>query len=205
MCLSCMAKVETVIQQFLPHYSLVRATVDAPGFKAGQFGLVMADGPTFIFDSKELIEDPYQDDPEDDDPVWDDEVLYDQMHQHIEYVDRMEEELKGDPLDGWRLVNDCIAVSYVIEDSGRLACWLTNRIVRMLAEVREKSEEYADTSGKSMECVKCGRNSETVERRRQNTKYAQEERNWVVACEECFKEIEEYWAEMWEDYYCDRL
>jgi hypothetical protein len=38
-------------------------------------------------------------------------------------------------------------------------------------------------------------------RRRQNTAYVEDERNWVVACDDCFEEIEEYWNKMWREYY----
>ncbi len=38
-------------------------------------------------------------------------------------------------------------------------------------------------------------------RRRQNTNYTDDSRNWIVACDECFEEIEEHWAEMWREYY----
>jgi hypothetical protein len=38
-------------------------------------------------------------------------------------------------------------------------------------------------------------------RRRQNTAYADDERNWVVLCDECFAENEEHWHEMWAEYY----
>lgn len=38
-------------------------------------------------------------------------------------------------------------------------------------------------------------------RTRQNTKYVEEESNWNTLCEECQKETDEYWADMWSDYY----
>ena len=44
-----------------------------------------------------------------------------------------------------------------------------------------------------------------VIRRRQNTQYIQEESNWVTCCDECFEEVEEYWAERWAEYYNGRL
>lgn len=44
-----------------------------------------------------------------------------------------------------------------------------------------------------------------VVRRRQNTQYTQEESNWVTCCEECFAEIEDYWAERWAEYWNGRL
>lgn len=51
----------------------------------------------------------------------------------------------------------------------------------------------------------CGRCMPNVIRRRQNTQYMHEESNWVTCCDECFEEIEEYWAERWAEYYNGRL
>jgi hypothetical protein len=38
-----------------------------------------------------------------------------------------------------------------------------------------------------------------------NTAYVNEEDNYTYACDPCFEEIEEYWAEMWAEYYSGRL
>ena len=40
-----------------------------------------------------------------------------------------------------------------------------------------------------------------VKRRRQNTAYEDDESNFVVACKNCFEEIQEYWAERWAEYH----
>lgn len=37
--------------------------------------------------------------------------------------------------------------------------------------------------------------------RRQNTAYHKISDNYIVACDCCFKEIEDNWSEMWADYY----
>ena len=49
-------------------------------------------------------------------------------------------------------------------------------------------------------CDKCGRCDETVQLSRQNTQYADDSSNYVKACPECFKEIQDYWSERWDDY-----
>lgn len=41
------------------------------------------------------------------------------------------------------------------------------------------------------------------ERYRQNTQYVEEDRNWVTLCPKCRKENDEYWSQMWSDYYSD--
>ncbi len=38
-------------------------------------------------------------------------------------------------------------------------------------------------------------------RRPQNTRYVDEERNWVILCDECMKANRAHWDEMWSDYY----
>lgn len=37
--------------------------------------------------------------------------------------------------------------------------------------------------------------------RRQNTAYQNNNYNYIIACDEEFKRIEEYWGEMWNEYY----
>ena len=36
-------------------------------------------------------------------------------------------------------------------------------------------------------------------RRRQNTAYCDDERNWVRMCDQCFQENQKYWEEMWQE------
>jgi hypothetical protein len=43
--------------------------------------------------------------------------------------------------------------------------------------------------------------SEEATRRRQDTRYVDDERNFVTLCDRCFEECEKHWAEMWEEYY----
>ena len=57
------------------------------------------------------------------------------------------------------------------------------------------SEEQLECTGMYNPCDKPGK------RRRQNTQYADDERNWVIMCDDCFAENEEYWRGMWADYY----
>jgi hypothetical protein len=56
-----------------------------------------------------------------------------------------------------------------------------------------------------MICPKCEQEDESVTRRRMNTQYVDEESNYITVCGDCYAEIEEYWAEMWEQYYEGRL
>lgn len=43
--------------------------------------------------------------------------------------------------------------------------------------------------------------SMNAKRRPQNTRYCDEERNWVTLCDDCMKLNRAYWADMWADYY----
>jgi hypothetical protein len=40
---------------------------------------------------------------------------------------------------------------------------------------------------------------------RQNTAYIDEERNWTHLCSECQIVNDEYWSDMWSDYYSSRI
>lgn len=48
-------------------------------------------------------------------------------------------------------------------------------------------------------CIVCKKKGAT--KRRQNTAYVEDEKNWVVMCDSCFEENEAYWQERWEEYY----
>lgn len=50
-------------------------------------------------------------------------------------------------------------------------------------------------------CPICGERRKDVESRRQNTAYVNDESNFVTSCGECYEEIQEYWAERWQEYY----
>lgn len=50
-------------------------------------------------------------------------------------------------------------------------------------------------------CQCCGQASKHIGRRRTNTKYKDDNSNWLISCRPCFEKAEEYWAERWADYY----
>ena len=49
----------------------------------------------------------------------------------------------------------------------------------------------------------CERHDAT--RHRQNTRYVEDDRNWVILCPKCMEENEKYWKQMWLDYHYDCL
>lgn len=50
-------------------------------------------------------------------------------------------------------------------------------------------------------CQHCGRLG--ARRRRQLTRYMDDERNYATLCDECHKEASEDWQERWEDYWAN--
>ena len=63
--------------------------------------------------------------------------------------------------------------------------------------------EYDDILGEVNKCNRCGKpNAITYHQR---TMYVNEEDNWVTLCELCKEENDEYWDEMWKEYYRECL
>ncbi len=59
---------------------------------------------------------------------------------------------------------------------------------------------------KKQTCPCCGdTESLTVERRRTNTAYHDDTKNWETSCIHCFKEHWGMMQELWDDYYASRL
>ena len=52
-----------------------------------------------------------------------------------------------------------------------------------------------------MKCIMCKEDKPDVRRRRQNTAYVEDERNFVILCDDCNETNEAYWKEQWEDFY----
>ena len=52
-----------------------------------------------------------------------------------------------------------------------------------------------------MRCNKCERDKPDVRNRRQASAYPNDESNFAPLCDECQKEADEYWKEMWNEYY----
>jgi hypothetical protein len=52
-----------------------------------------------------------------------------------------------------------------------------------------------------LKCAGCGVVSDEVVVYRQNTRYVDEQQNYVAICPPCQEQNDEYWAGMWADYY----
>lgn len=51
----------------------------------------------------------------------------------------------------------------------------------------------------TLTCKMCG--AKNANHNRQRTAYVNDDMNWADLCPECQKEADEYWDEMWSDYY----
>lgn len=54
-----------------------------------------------------------------------------------------------------------------------------------------------------VQCPCCKRTVRGVKRRRTNTRYVNDERNFILSCLSCYRDEEAYWAERWAEYYAD--
>ena len=52
-----------------------------------------------------------------------------------------------------------------------------------------------------MICQHCKKEKPDVRRTRQHTQYADDDRNFVILCGRCREENDEYWNDMWAEYY----
>ncbi len=68
----------------------------------------------------------------------------------------------------------------------RLKSWLHHKLMSLGLPI---------CCGANQPCFRKGK------RRRQNTAYSDDERNWVTACDDCMVIIQERWDDMWDDYY----
>lgn len=50
-------------------------------------------------------------------------------------------------------------------------------------------------------CPACGKIKLSIKTVRQNTAYVDDFKNYFRGCEDCREQNDEYWAEMWNDYY----
>lgn len=71
-----------------------------------------------------------------------------------------------------------------------LVCWSIYKPMNTTKEQRSRCDGWDGP---------CERMDAT--RQRQNTKYVEDERNWVTLCPQCMKANDAYWADMWADLY----
>ncbi len=57
------------------------------------------------------------------------------------------------------------------------------------------------TDLENLTCDRCQVGDDTVTLHRQRTHYYDDASNWVTLCSDCRTDNDEYWDEMWADYY----
>jgi hypothetical protein len=68
--------------------------------------------------------------------------------------------------------------------------------VKMIhAGVRFEAEETVGI------CLCCKQERKDVARRRLNTAYVEDKRNWLSSCERCYEEAVEHYQNLWDDYW----
>jgi hypothetical protein len=123
MCESCVAEVDE-IGEFLPGFFLVRSSNNlVEGFEKGKFGIVIQNGPSFIF-SEFPKKDPDPDNACDDETGWQD---------WTESLNRFKDEIEGYGSfnEIYDLVAACIDCGY-ITTSGSVYFWLFDHLGKFL-------------------------------------------------------------------------
>ena len=69
-------------------------------------------------------------------------------------------------------------------------------IIRILSDQGKRKRVEEGTK-----CQLCGKEGKDVERRRQLTAYPEDEFNWATLCAVCQEETDDYWIELWNEYY----
>lgn len=126
MCEACMCGMEIVVENVVPGFFLEQATKDYDEIKAGDYGLVIQNGPSFVFSIRPVYWSKAYDEDDDIDPNLD----------WVAKVDQFEEQITNSCqglLDAWRLIDACMKGGYDPEKHGwRWGYWLFNEIGRKL-------------------------------------------------------------------------
>ncbi len=77
------------------------------------------------------------------------------------------------------------------------------RLKMALPHIAAASRRVLGYKEGSLKCEHCG--AMTASRNRQRTAYENDESNFATLCPTCQREADEYWSEMWNEYYRDRL
>lgn len=64
-----------------------------------------------------------------------------------------------------------------------------------------RAVETVITNLRGPRCPMCGQRKHSVERRRRNTAYQDDDQNFHTCCAECHDDANQFWSEMWQDHY----
>jgi len=135
MCLQCISKAETVLNDAVPGYTLMVATLDTDHWRKGEWGLVNSNDPDFIWSGDPLInpimfmtEKELEQVPKTD-PLWDAVSLCDQR------VEEIEKRFRAAPMIGYKFVQACLRAGYDPNVHGeRIVLWFIDHVARKIAE-----------------------------------------------------------------------
>lgn len=68
-------------------------------------------------------------------------------------------------------------------------------------KIRHLSESIVANEKHSGKCSGCGKRSRSIQKRRLNAAYANDEENWLESCPACYKARQEQLANDWAEYY----
>lgn len=153
MCEQCSAKTKTY-GEVLPHWWLVQATQDGNMMKAGDFGLVWANDPDFVWPeslaprkdpSFEMTDEEFDNMTEETGQAWD---------EFQDYVESLEPHFKCDPMTGYCLVKAIYEAGYDRKKhSFRIIGWLSHRMAVVMQRNPDADEaisnRYADEEEKA--------------------------------------------------------
>lgn len=115
MCMQCLTKSKMIVEQPIPGYFLVQATVGIEEWPEGYYGLVRCNDPDFIWKTR-----PRPEPPESDQDAW---------AKWAKEAEEFEECLNGDAMTGWFLVDACKRAGYDPDEYGyRIAYWLFGKL-----------------------------------------------------------------------------
>lgn len=125
MCLQCSTQATLVKENVLPGFSLMQATIDAPGWPAGHYGLVHVNDPLVVFPGPLLV-DPAKGMDEDEldaMPEWPEGC-----DEYMEAAQQLNQLLNFNALEGYKLVYACTQVGYLPASDGLLGFWLLDHL-----------------------------------------------------------------------------
>lgn len=129
MCDQCTAQTE-MWPTPLEGWALVRANKDGYVIKAGQWGLVACNDPTWVWDPKPRPEPPEPPEGVDDPESWED---LDQWFENEAGVFEQQLQASGDSVDHWRLVEAARKCGYT-PGKIRFGTWLFNFLGEWIAD-----------------------------------------------------------------------
>lgn len=151
MCEQCSAEVDEFME-VIPKWLLIRATRNSFSMKEGQWGLVWANDPSFIWTETPVV-DPHDGMPDEQVDALPKEE-FDKFFEWAKKAEDFEKSLMGSPFDGYTLYKAALDAGYDRKTDGRFSFWLFNRMGKLLAANPKPTAENHPFTGISKEQAK---------------------------------------------------